>query len=86
MGGDILSTDADRQGDSLRLFAYGYLANFWLDISTRDYEDEEEANSILRLQDSLIEEFERTLGGHLDETALNDFKSYVKKFKVGISR
>ena len=80
-----MSTDADRQGDSLKLLAYGYLANFWIDISTKDYEDEEEAKTILSLQETLIKEFERTLEGHLDQKALNDFRTYASKYKVGIS-
>ncbi len=80
-----MSRETDGQRDCLKLLAYGYLASFWIDISTKEYDDEAEAKSILRLQESLIREFESTLREHFDEAAMNEFRNYTQRYRVGIS-
>jgi len=81
-----MSTEKDAQSDLLKLEAYGCLANLWINLSMKEYEDQQEAGSFLQLQEALINEFEKTLKGHLDETAIRDFRSYVNRYRVRISR
>jgi len=66
----------------LKLSAYGTLANFWINLATRDPVSEEEAKALLQLQDALIKEFEKTLTWYLDFPSMKAFMEYVTKHKV----
>ena len=68
----------------LRISAYGTLAQFWLNLETKDDLYEDEAKSFLLLQQSLIDRFEKTLRACLDDESVKEFLDYVDKFKVRI--
>ena len=42
-----MSTEKDAQSDLLKLEAYGCLANLWIYLSMKEYEDQQEAGSFL---------------------------------------
>lgn len=46
---------------------------------------EEEARTLLEVQEALIKEFEKTLQAYLDEASLKAFRDYLDKYKVRIS-
>jgi len=81
-----MSAEKDAQSDLLKLVAYASLANLWINLSTKEYDDQEEATSFLKLQEELINEFEKTLRRHLDEAAIRDFRNYSTRYKLSISR
>ena len=79
----ITSTEKrDPQRDSIKLLAYSSLANFWTNLAAMPAIPEDEAKGLLRLQNALIKEFERTLSWYLDFPAMKEFGEYVTKHKV----
>jgi len=72
----------DAQRDMMKLLAYGSLANFWLNLASMDPMPEDEAKGLLRLQNSLIREFEKTLSWYLDFPTMKEFGEFVSKHKV----
>jgi hypothetical protein len=78
--------EKDPQRDLLKLFAYGSLANLWINLSTRETVSEQEAKALLRLQESVIKEFEKTLGPYLDFPTMKAFGEFVTTHKVRASR
>ncbi len=77
-----MSVEKDPQRDLLKLLAYGTLANFWVNLGTKEEVLEEEAKAFLALQEALHGEFESTLQAYLDEASMKGFREYVDKFKV----
>jgi len=72
------------ENELLRISAYGTLAQFWLNLGTKEDMYEDEAKSFLLLQQSLIDRFEKTLRACLDDESVKEFLDYVDKFKVRI--
>jgi len=72
----------DAQRDTLKLLAYASLANFWINLAAMPSMDENEAKGILRLQNAVIKEFEKTLTQYLDFGAMKEFGEFVTKHKV----
>jgi len=81
-----LSAEKGPMGDLMRLMAYDSLANLWFNLAAKEYDDDQEARSYLQLQEALINEFDKTLGRYLDEAEMREFRGYVAKHRVGISR
>jgi hypothetical protein len=76
----------DPQRDLLKLFAYGSLANLWINLATMQEVSEPEAKALLRLQESVIKEFEKTLGPYLDFPTMKAFGEFVTTHKVRAAR
>jgi hypothetical protein len=83
-GGDKVSTENKLQKDLLKLFAYSTLANFMVNIAKGEVDDDE-AGAMLRLQNDLIQEFDKTLAAELDQASMEAFRTFVKKYRVRIS-
>lgn len=67
----------------LKLYAYGSLANLWITLATMEPLPEDEAKALLRVQDAVIKEFERTLTRYLDFPSMKAFGEYVTRYKAG---
>ena len=80
-----MSTEKDAQRDLLKLLAYGTLANLWINLATKEAIPPEEAKALLRVQEALIKEFDKTLQAYLDEGSMKTFREYVDKYKVRVS-
>jgi len=80
-----MSTEKDAQRDLLKLFAYGTLANLWMNLAAKEAMAQEEAGALLRVQEALIKEFDKTLQTYLDEAAIKTFREYADKYKVRVS-
>jgi len=83
-GGDITSAEKDPMRDLLRLYAYGSLANLFISLASMDPLPEDEAKAILRVQDAVIKEFEKTLTRYLDFPSMKAFGEYVTRNKARI--
>ena len=68
----------------LKLYAYASLANLWIGLATMDPLPEEEAKALLRVQDAVIKEFEKTLTRYLDFPSMKMFGEYVTRYKARI--
>jgi len=68
----------------LKLYAYASLANLWISLATMDPLPEDEAKALLRVQDSVIKEFEKTLTRYLDFPSMKMFGEYVTRYKARI--
>ena len=68
----------------LKLYAYASLANLWISLATMDPLPEDEAKALLRVQDSVIKEFEKTLTRYLDYPSMKTFGEYVTRYKARI--
>jgi len=68
----------------LKLYAYASLANLWISLATMDPLPEDEAKALLRVQDSVIKEFEKTLTLYLDYPSMKTFGEYVTRYKARI--
>lgn len=68
----------------LKLYAYASLANLWVSLATMDPLPEEEAKALLRVQDAVIKEFEKTLTRYLDFPSMKMFGEYVTRYKARI--
>jgi hypothetical protein len=68
----------------LKLYAYASLANLWISLATMDPLPEEEAKALLRVQDAVIKEFEKTLTRYLDFPSMKTFGEYVTRYKARI--
>jgi hypothetical protein len=71
--------------DVLKLYAYGTLANFWTSLAANDEMEEGEAQTLLLLQQALLDEYDAILRQHLNEESMRAYRAYVEKFKVRIS-
>jgi hypothetical protein len=85
-GGEITSAEKDPQRDLLKLYAYGSLANLWINLATREAVSEQEAKALLGIQEAVIKEFEKTLGPYLDFPSMKAFGEYITRHKVRIER
>jgi hypothetical protein len=72
------------QKNFLKLYAYSTLANFMVTLGSKGMVDEDEAKSLLKLQNDLIKEFEATLANELDSASMHSFKEFVNKYRVRI--
>jgi len=79
-----LVVEGNLDGELLRMNAYGTLAEFFLSLGTKEDMYEDEAKSLLLLQQSLIERFEKTLRASLGDESALEFRDFVDKFKVRI--
>jgi hypothetical protein len=77
---------ADPQKELLKLYAYATLTDLWIKLGTMDSIDEDDAASLLSLQNAMIKVFDKTLQTQLDETSMQTFREYVDKYRVRISR
>ena len=77
-----MSDEKDAQKDLLKLYAYGTLANFMVEIGSRGEVDEDEARSLLRIQRDLIQQFDTTLAAHLDQPSMQSFRDFVDRYRV----
>ena len=77
-----MSSEKNDQKDFLKLYAYSTLANFMVTLSSRDEVDEDEARSMLRIQNELIQQFDATLAAQLDQTSIQSFRDFVDKYRV----
>jgi len=77
-----VSSEKNDQKDFLKLYAYSTLANFMVTLSSRDEVDEDEARSMLRIQNELIQQFDATLAAQLDQTSIQSFRDFVDKYRV----
>lgn len=77
-------TEKNLEAELLKVSVYGTLAQFWLALGTKEDMYEDEAKTLLLLQQSLIHQFEKTLQACLDGDSLKEFRDYVDKFKVRI--
>jgi len=68
----------------LKLYAYASLANLWISLATMDPLPEDEAKALLRVQDAVIKEFERTLTRYLDFPSMKMFGEYITRYKARI--
>jgi hypothetical protein len=80
-----MSAEKSSMGDLLRLLAYDSLANLWINLSAKEYDDDLEARSHLQLQEAVVNEFDKTLRRYFDEAAMREFRGYVARHRVGIS-
>jgi len=78
--------DKDPQRDTLKLLAYGQLANIWINLASREAMAEDDAKALLGVQDAVIKEFEKTLQPYLDFPSMKAFGEYVTRYKVRLSR
>jgi hypothetical protein len=74
----------DLQRDLLKLFAYASLANLWTSLAAMDPLPEAEAKALLRVQEVVIQQFEKTLTRHLDFPSLKEFQEYFTRYKARI--
>lgn len=81
-----MSAEKDVQKELLKLYAYGSLASLWVNLGTQDAIDEDDAGELLRLQNSLIKQFDTTLQAHLDEFSMQAFRHYVDTYRVRVSQ
>ncbi len=82
-GGEITSTEKrDPQKDLMKLLAYTSLTNFWTNLAAMPAMTEEEARGLLRLQNAVIKEFEKTLSWYLDSSTMEEFAEFVTANKV----
>ena len=70
----------------LKLFAYGSLANLWVNLATREPMSEGDAKVLLQVQDAVIKEFEKTLTWYLDFPSMKAFGEFITRYKVRIAR
>lgn len=70
----------------MKLYAYGSLANLWINLATKEEMSEQEAKALLGVQDAVIKEFEKTLAPYLDFPSMKAFGEYITKHKVRIER
>jgi len=77
-----VSSEKNDQKDFLKLYAYSTLANFMVTLSSRGEVDEDEARSMLRIQNELIQQFDSTLAAQLDQTSMQSFRDFVNKYRV----
>ena len=77
-----MSSEKNDQKDFLKLYAYSTLANFMVTLSSRGEVDEDEARSMLRIQNELIQQFDSTLAAQLDQTSMQSFRDFVDKYRV----
>ena len=77
-----MSSEKNDQKDFLKLYAYSTLANFMVTLSSRGEVDEDEARSMLRIQNELIQQFDATLAAQLDQTSMQSFRDFVNKYRV----
>lgn len=77
-----MSSEKNDQKDFLKLYAYSTLANFMVTLSSRGEVDEDEARSMLRIQNELIQQFDSTLAAQLDQTSMQSFRDFVNKYRV----
>jgi hypothetical protein len=70
----------------LKLLAYSSLANFWINLAAMPSMPENEAKGLLRLQNAVIKEFEKTLSLYLDFPTMKEFGEFVTKHKVWAGR
>jgi len=77
-----VSSEKNDQKDFLKLYAYSTLANFMVTLSSRGEVDEDEARSMLRIQNELIQQFDSTLAAQLDQTSMQSFRDFVDKYRV----
>ena len=78
-----MSTE-NSQKNFLKLYAYSTLANFMVTLGSKGTVDEDEAKSLLRLQNDLIKQFDATLATELDPAAMETFREFVNKYRVRI--
>jgi hypothetical protein len=81
-----MAMDKDPQRDTLKLLAYGQLANIWINLASREAMAEDDAKALLGVQDAVIKEFEKTLQPYLDFPSMKAFGEYVTRYKVRLSR
>jgi hypothetical protein len=81
-GGESVSSEKNDQRDFLKLYAYSTLANFMVTLSSRGEVDEDEARSMLRIQNELIQQFDSTLAAQLDQASMQSFRDFVNKYRV----
>ena len=79
-----MATENNIQKDLLKLYAYSTLANFMMDLASKGDVDEDEARTLLRLQNELIRQFESTLATQLDQASMQSFRDFVEKYRVRI--
>jgi hypothetical protein len=77
-----MSTEKNVQKDLLKLYAYSTIANFIVNLGSKGDVDEDEAKSLLRIQNELIQQFDSTLAVQLDETSMQSFREFVNKYRV----
>jgi len=80
-----VSAEEDAQKDFLKLFAYSTLANFMVTLGSRGEVDEDEAKSLLRIQNDLIQQFDSTLATQMDQASMQSFRDFVNKHRVRMS-
>lgn len=66
----------------MKLLAYASLANFWINLAAMPAMPEKEATGLLRLQNAVIREFERTLSPYFDFATMKAFGEFVTTHKV----
>lgn len=81
-----MAVDKDPQRDTLKLLAYGQLANLWINLASREAMAEDDAKALLGVQDAVIKEFEKTLQPYLDFPSMKAFGEYVTRYKVRLSK
>jgi hypothetical protein len=77
-----MSTEKNVQKDLLKHYAYSTIANFIVNLGSKGDVDEDEAKSLLRIQNELIQQFDSTLAVQLDETSMQSFREFVNKYRV----
>lgn len=77
-----MSTEKNIEKDLLKLYAYGTLANFMVTLGSKGEVDEDEAKSLLRIQNDLIQQFDSTLAAQLDQASMQSFRDFVSKYRV----
>lgn len=80
-----MADEKDVQKELLKLYAYSTLANFMVTLGSKGEVDEDEAKSLLRIQNDLIQQFDSTLAAHLDQTSMQSFRDFVSKYRVRMS-
>lgn len=80
-----MSTEKDVDKDFLKLYAYSTLANFMVTLESKGEVDEDEARSLLRIQNELIQQFDSTLAAQLDQASMKSFRDFVSKYRVRMS-
>jgi len=66
----------------MKLLAYSSLTNFWINLAAMPAMTEEEAKGLLRLQNAVIKEFEKTLSWYLDSPTMKEFGEFVAAHKL----
>jgi hypothetical protein len=77
-----MSTEKNVQKDLLKLYAFSTIANFFVNLGSKHDVDEDEAKSLLRIQNDLIQQFDSTLAVQLDEASMQSFREFVNKYRV----